>query len=152
MTITSTCTSFAGDFDGHGGAPVRYQSHWPMRRSQRFNLSHWTPQSVKYFLWIAPATASIQAIDSKRMHIICWRFLWSWQFASTVSNTTTHALCSALQFKPLDTAIGWIFSPYCPGDRLSPIQASKRTQSNNNTNTKTYIHTTSRKRQKNCLL
>ena len=126
MTITSSwCTSFAGDFDVHGNAPVRYWLHQPMRRGHCFNLSHWTPQLVEYLLCIALETASIQAIDSKWMHLNCWRFWWPWQCASTVSSATTHALCSALQFKPLDTTIGQILAPYRPGDRHSPIQTSK---------------------------
>ena len=43
----------------------------------------------------------------------------------TERNASTYASCSALQFKPLDTAIGQIFAPYCPGDRQGPIQTSK---------------------------
>ena len=76
MTITSTCTSFAGNHDGLGDAPVQYQSHSPMCCAQCFNLSHCMPQSAKYLLSFAPETTSIQAIGSKPMHITCWRFWW----------------------------------------------------------------------------
>ena len=94
-----------------------------MRCAQHFNLSHWTPQLVKYLLCSAPATDSIQAIDSKQMHLTCWRFRWPWQCASTVPSASTNASCSALQFKPLNAATGQVFTPYRPGDRQGPIQA-----------------------------
>ena len=62
-----------------------------------------------------------------------------------------RASCPALQLKPVDTKISRIFAPYCPGDRQGPIQASKRTQSNDKTNTQTYI-AQAKKRQMDCLL
>ena len=65
----------------------------------------------------------IQAIDIKQMHLTRWPFQWPWQCASMVPSALSHGSCSALQFKPLDTAIGQIFAPYCPGDRQGPIQA-----------------------------
>ena len=73
------------------------------------------------------------------MHLTWSPFWWPRRCAGTVPSTSTETPCSALQLKPLDTAIGWIFAPYCPGDRQGPIQASKITQSNDKTNTKTYI-------------
>jgi len=36
-----------------------------MRRAQRFNLSHWTPQLVEYLLSIAPATARVPYKQAK---------------------------------------------------------------------------------------
>jgi hypothetical protein len=131
MTIISTCTSFAGDFDVHGDAPVLYRAHWSMLCSQSFNWSHWTPQSVEYSLRIAPATASIQAIDSIQMHLTCWQFRWPWQCANTVPSALAYALCSDLQFKSLNATIGQVFAPYCPGDRQGPIQTSKNTTKTN---------------------
>ena len=98
MTIISTCTSFAWDFDVHGNAPVWYWAQWLMHCHQSFNWSHWTPQLVKYSLRIAPKTASIQAIDSKQMHLTRWRFWWPWQCASTVPSALTYASWSELQF------------------------------------------------------
>jgi hypothetical protein len=59
LLIENKCISLAGNFDGHGNAPVRYQAHRHMRSAQRFNLSHWTPQLVEYLLRIAPATARV---------------------------------------------------------------------------------------------
>ena len=126
MTITSTCTSFAGDFNGrgHGHAPVLYQAQQPMRCSQHFNLSHWTPQLVRYLLRIAPATARVPYKQATQMHLTCWRFRWPWQCTSTVPSALTYASYSALRFKPLDTATGWVFALYCPADRQGPIQTS----------------------------
>ena len=98
--------------------------------AQSFNWSHWTPQVVENSLHIAPGTASIQAIDSKRMHLTRWWFQWPWRCASTVPSALTNALCSALQFKPLDAAIVQLLSPYCPGDRQGPIQTSKKHNKN----------------------
>ncbi len=51
------CTSSAGHFDGHGGAPEQYQRHRPMRHVQGYSRSHWTPASSNYLLLIAPAAA-----------------------------------------------------------------------------------------------
>jgi len=34
------CTSVAGHFDGHGGAPVQYEGHHPMQHYQGFTGSH----------------------------------------------------------------------------------------------------------------
>ena len=116
LLIANKCISLAGDFDDHGNAPVQYQSHWPMHCAQSFNLSHWTPQLVEYLLCISPATASIQAIYSKQMHLTCWRFWWPWRCASMVPSSLTHASFSVLQLNPLDTAIGQVFTPYRPCD------------------------------------
>jgi hypothetical protein len=46
-----------GHFDGHGGAPVRYEAHCPMQHDQGFTGSHWTPPSGDYLLHIASAAA-----------------------------------------------------------------------------------------------
>ncbi len=51
------CTSAAGHFDGHGGAPVRCEVHWLMQHDQGFNGNHWTPQSSNYLLRITPSAA-----------------------------------------------------------------------------------------------
>ena len=92
-----------------------------------------------------------QKTQSKQMHLTCWPFWWPRQWAGTLPRTSTNAPSSALQLKPLYTTIGRIFAPYCPGNRRGPIQADKRTQSNDKTNIKTYIHSTSQKRQMSCL-
>jgi len=51
------CTSVAGHFDGHGGAPMQYGAHHLMQHDQGFIGSHWTPPSGNYSLRIAPAAA-----------------------------------------------------------------------------------------------
>ena len=56
--MANKCTSIAGHFDGHGGAPMRYGAHRPMQHDQGFTGSHWTPPSGDYLLRIAPAAAS----------------------------------------------------------------------------------------------
>ena len=64
--------------------------------------------------------------NHKHMLLICWWFWWPWRCASTVPIALTYALCSALQFKPLDPAIGRVFALYHPGNRQGPIQTSKK--------------------------
>jgi hypothetical protein len=54
-TMTNECTSSAGRFDGHGGAPEQYRWHHPMRHVQGYSRSHWMPPSGNYLLRIAPA-------------------------------------------------------------------------------------------------
>jgi hypothetical protein len=61
------CTSIAGHFDGHGGAPVRYEAHHLMQHDQGSTGSHWTPPSGNYSLRIAPSAARA-AINSTMMH------------------------------------------------------------------------------------
>ena len=64
------------------------------------------------------------------MHLTCWPFRWKRQCASTVPSALPNASCSELQLKPLDTAIGQIFAPYCPGNCQGPIQTSKKYNQN----------------------
>jgi hypothetical protein len=40
-TTTKTYTYFAGRFDGHCNAPVRYRMRHPMEEVQGFTRSHW---------------------------------------------------------------------------------------------------------------
>jgi hypothetical protein len=56
-TMMNKCTSSAGRFDGHGGAPEQYRWHRPMWYVQGYSGSHWTPPSGDYLLCIAPAAA-----------------------------------------------------------------------------------------------
>ena len=56
-TMANKCTSSAGHFDGHGGAPVQYEAHHPMQHVQGYSGSHWTLTSGNYSLRIAPAAA-----------------------------------------------------------------------------------------------
>ena len=101
LLIANECITLAGNFNGHGNAPVRYQVHWHMRCSQHFNFSHWTIQLVEYLLRIAPATARVpyknkQKRQSKQTHLTFWQFWWPLRCTSTVPIASTHALCSAL--------------------------------------------------------
>jgi hypothetical protein len=57
VAVANKCTSAVDHFDGHGGAPVRYEVHRPMQHDQGFTGSHWTPPSGDYLLRIAPAAA-----------------------------------------------------------------------------------------------
>jgi hypothetical protein len=57
LMMTNKCTSSAGRFDGHGGAPEQYRRHRPMRHVQGYSGSHWTPALGYYLLRIAPAAA-----------------------------------------------------------------------------------------------
>jgi hypothetical protein len=57
LTMMNKCTSSAGPFDGHGGAPEQYRQHCLMQHVQRFSGSHWTPPLGNYLLRIAPAVA-----------------------------------------------------------------------------------------------
>jgi hypothetical protein len=56
-TMTNKCTSSAGRFDGHSGAPEQYRRHCPMRHVQGYSGSYWTPPLDNYLLRIAPAAA-----------------------------------------------------------------------------------------------
>ena len=40
--------SFAGHFDRHGGAPVQYEAHRPMKHAPSYSGSHWMPQLGDY--------------------------------------------------------------------------------------------------------
>jgi hypothetical protein len=53
--MTNKCTSTAGHFDGHGGAPEQYRRHRSMWYSQGYFGSHWMPALGNYLLRIAPA-------------------------------------------------------------------------------------------------
>jgi hypothetical protein len=63
-TMTNECTSSAGRFDGHGGAPEQYRWHCPMRHVQGYSGSHWMPPSGNYSLLIAPAAARATANET----------------------------------------------------------------------------------------
>jgi hypothetical protein len=57
VTMTNKCTSSAGHFDGHGGAPEQYRWNRPMRHVQGYSGSHWMPALGNYLLCIAPVAA-----------------------------------------------------------------------------------------------
>jgi hypothetical protein len=57
LMMKNKCTSSAGRFDGHGGAPEQYRRHCPMQHIQGYSGSHWTPPLGNYLLRIAPAAA-----------------------------------------------------------------------------------------------
>jgi hypothetical protein len=61
VTMMNKCTSFAGHFDGHSGAPEQYRWHRPMRHVQGYSGSHWTLPSGNYSLRITPAAARATA-------------------------------------------------------------------------------------------
>ena len=62
--MTNKCTSSAGRFDGHGGAPEHYRRHRPMGHARGYSGSHWMPESGDYLLHIAPA--SVRATINKQ--------------------------------------------------------------------------------------
>jgi hypothetical protein len=45
---TKKWTNFAGNFDGHGGAPVQYCVHCPVEKVPGFGRSHWTMTLGEY--------------------------------------------------------------------------------------------------------
>jgi hypothetical protein len=55
----SKCTSSAGRFDGHGGAPVQYEAYCPMQHVQGFTKSYWMLPLGDYSLCITPAAARV---------------------------------------------------------------------------------------------
>jgi hypothetical protein len=57
VVVANKCTSSAGRFDGHGGAPEQYRRHHLMRHVQGYSGSHWMPASGNYLLRITPAVA-----------------------------------------------------------------------------------------------
>jgi hypothetical protein len=54
-TMASTCSSVVGRFDGHGGPPVQYKAHRPMKHVQGYSGSHWMLALGNYLFRIAPA-------------------------------------------------------------------------------------------------
>jgi hypothetical protein len=58
------CTSSAGRFDGHGGAPERYKRHRLMRHVQGYSGIHWMPALGAYLLRIAPVAARATGIQT----------------------------------------------------------------------------------------
>jgi hypothetical protein len=57
----SKCTSSAGSFDGHSGAPEGYRRHCSMQHAQGYPGSHWTLPSDDYLLRTPPAAARATA-------------------------------------------------------------------------------------------
>jgi hypothetical protein len=64
MMVANECTSSAGHFDGHGGAPEQYRRHCLMRHVQGYSGSHWTLASGNYLLRITPAAARATGIQT----------------------------------------------------------------------------------------
>ena len=54
--MTNKCTSSAGHFGGHRGAPEQYRLHRPMRNVHEYSGSHWRPKLGDYSLCISPAS------------------------------------------------------------------------------------------------
>jgi len=68
LAAANKCTSIAEHFDGHGGVPMRYEAHHPMKHDQGFTGSHWTPSLVNYSLRIAPAATRATANETTMQH------------------------------------------------------------------------------------
>jgi hypothetical protein len=52
-------TYFAGNFDCHGDAAVRFGAHCPMEHIPGFTRSHWMQPLGKYLGCIAPAAPMV---------------------------------------------------------------------------------------------
>jgi hypothetical protein len=63
--MTNKCTSSAGRFDGHSGAPEGYRWHRPMRHVG----SHWMLPSGDYSLRITPATPGQQQTKQQQKNV-----------------------------------------------------------------------------------
>jgi hypothetical protein len=63
------CTSVTGQFNGHGGAPVRYGAHRLRQHDQGFTGNHWTPPSGNYSLLIAPGAARATINTTMMQHV-----------------------------------------------------------------------------------
>ncbi len=62
--MMNKCTSSAGRFDGHSGAPEQYRQHCLMGHVQGYSGSHWTLPSGNYSLRIAPVAARATANET----------------------------------------------------------------------------------------
>ncbi len=102
------CTSIAGHFDGHGGAPVPYVAHLPMQHDQGFAGSHWTPPLGDYSLCIAPAATRATANETMLQHVptllaismavaMRWYDTGSWLSQKPLNATIGQALAPILQ-------------------------------------------------------
>ena len=67
--MANKCTSVAGHFDGHGGAPVPYGAYRTMQHDQGFTGSHWMPPLGDYLLHIAPAATRVTANETSMQHV-----------------------------------------------------------------------------------
>jgi hypothetical protein len=67
--VANKCTSIAGHFDGHGGAPVQYGAHLLMQHDQGFTGSHCTPPSGNYSLCIAQTAARTTIKTTMMQHV-----------------------------------------------------------------------------------
>jgi hypothetical protein len=64
LVAANECTSSAGRFDGHGGAPEQYKRHCLMQHFQGYSRSHWIPALGNYSLCIAPAASRATGIQT----------------------------------------------------------------------------------------
>ena len=157
MTTTNQCITLAGHFDGHGNAPVRYWAHWPMHCAQCFNWSHWTPQSVKYSLRIAPATARSPFKQAKNTNTTNASHSLAISMAKAMRRYSTECIDQWVVPRASIEATGhqnWLnirsISPrWPPGSHTSSQRKTIKWQ---NKHRELPYNSTSQKRQMNCLL
>ncbi len=65
-------TTFAGHFNGHGNALVRWGAHRPMEQTHGYTRCHWTPPSGEHLHRIAPADAMVIDFGSKYWVVVLW--------------------------------------------------------------------------------
>ncbi len=49
----------------------------------------------------------------QKMHKLCWPFWWPWRCAGTIPRASPDGGCPGIQWKPLDAAIGQVFTIKC---------------------------------------
>ncbi len=78
MAKQCTTTTYAGHFDGHGKAPVRWGAHFPMEQVHGYTRYHWLVPLGKNLPRIAPADAMVIDFGSKKSNIgIVKPLFWS---------------------------------------------------------------------------
>ncbi len=96
--MTNKCTSSAGSFDGHSGAPEQYRQHRPMRHIPGYSGRYWTPPSGNYLLRITLAAARATA-NKKRQKNLPKRL--AILMASAVRRYNTPHIAQQRRFKAL---------------------------------------------------
>ncbi len=92
VVAANKCSSSAGRFDGHGGAPEQYRRHHPMQHVQGYSRSHWTPTLGNYLLRIAPAAARATGIQTTINKYTCEDGRFDGHGDAPVSNRAHHPM------------------------------------------------------------
>ncbi len=74
--MMNKCTSSAGRFDGHGGAPVRYEVHHPMQHVRGYSKSPLDAGIGQLLALYCPSSyqGNRQTNNNQQIHLQSWLF------------------------------------------------------------------------------